>query len=461
MAASREVRSGLSTAILALALAAAGPASAAVLTVASCGDTGAQNQLRDRINDAAVSGDTINVPACVITLTGAAGNDSNASGDLDIIGKSVTIVGAGPGLTIIDGGGIDRVFHVLTGSSLTLIGMTIRNGNSGAGTGGGIFAAAGTQLTLIDVVVSGNQTAAGGGGIRAEGSLALDHVIVRDNSAGTLGGGIITVFSPGATITNSVIADNRANLSGGGIYNQGPMTLAKVSITGNRADQDNAGGGAGGGLAAATGQVVTLGVALARNTVGTTGSGPDCAQVGGTILAVAGTTIQTNCSVAAVLGGNPVLASDVVVGAGAGGGPHVRVLDPATGAEVLGFFAYDAAFAGGVQVAACALGTTDGVPEIVTGAGPGGGPHVKVFNGATGALVPGTIGSFFAYDVGFTGGVAVGCADVNLDGVPDVITGAGPGGGPHVRAFSGLDAGEVFGAFVYPPAFTGGVFVGP
>jgi predicted outer membrane repeat protein len=451
----RDVRLGFSTAILALALSAGVPASATVLTVTSCGDTGAQNQLRDRINDAALSGDVINVPACVITLALPGVEDANAGGDLDIVAKSVTIVGAGPGRTVIDGGAIDRVFHVLTGSNLTLVGMTIRNGNAPMGGGGGIRGQGGSELTLTDVVVSGNQSTAGGGGVATEGLLTLDHVIVRGNVAATIGGGILTISSPSALITNSVVADNQGS-DGGGIRSQGPMTLSKVAIQGNSALA-----GSGGGLLAQTNQVVMLGVVLARNTAA---GGPDCAvSMGGSILVLAGTTVQTNCGLAPVFVGNPVLGSDVVVGAGAGGGPHVRAFDPKTGAEVSGFFAYDAGFAGGVRVAACALDVSDPAPEIVTGAGAGGGPHVKVFNDVTGGLVvtSGTIGSFFAYAPGFPGGVHVGCADVNLDGVPDVITGPGPGGGPHVRAFSGLTGADVFNAFTFPPAFTGGVFVGP
>ncbi|MBI2469163.1 MAG: hypothetical protein HYV62_15325, partial [Candidatus Rokubacteria bacterium] len=62
-----------------------------------------------------------------------------------------------------------------------------------------------------------------------------------------------------------------------------------------------------------------------------------------------------------------------------------------TGAELpapLGsFFAYDAAFTGGVRVASCDL-TGDTHAEVITGAGPGGGPHVRVFDGMTGAQLP-------------------------------------------------------------------------
>ncbi len=70
--------------------------------------------------------------------------------------------------------------------------------------------------------------------------------------------------------------------------------------------------------------------------------------------------------------------------------------------EVASFFAYDPAFSGGVTVAAADL-TGDGVAEIITGAGPGGGPHVRAFNLAGGTPIELT--SFFAYDPAFSGGV--------------------------------------------------------
>src|SRR5262245_65375855 len=126
-----------------------------------------------------------------------------------------------------------------------------------------------------------------------------------------------------------------------------------------------------------------------------------------------------------------------MTGAGPGGGPHVEVFDSGAGAPVMSFYAFDPAFAGGVYVA---LGdvTGDGVPDLIVGAGPGGGPHVRVFDGVTGA----EIRSFFAYDAAFTGGVRVAAGDVTGDGVADIVTGAGTGGGPHVRVFGGASGAE-------------------
>lgn len=143
-----------------------------------------------------------------------------------------------------------------------------------------------------------------------------------------------------------------------------------------------------------------------------------------------------------------------VFGADAGGGPHVRVTDTATGQVVFDFFAYDPKFTGGVRVA---LGdvNADGAADIITAAGPGGGPHVKVFDGITGALIR----EFFAYDAEFNGGVFVAAGDVNGDGAADIITGADAGGGPHVKAFDGVSGNLLNQFFAYDAAFTGGVRV--
>src|SRR5439155_20991422 len=145
---------------------------------------------------------------------------------------------------------------------------------------------------------------------------------------------------------------------------------------------------------------------------------------------------------------------DLIVAAGPGGGPHVKVYDGATGTQTASFFAYNGAFRGGVYVAAGDV-NGDGFADIITGAGPGGGPHVRVFSGKDGTLLR----EFFAYGANFTGGVTVAAGDVNGDGKADIITGAGPGGGPHVKVFSGADGSVLSSFYAFAPTFTGGVFV--
>src|SRR5437764_1205351 len=146
--------------------------------------------------------------------------------------------------------------------------------------------------------------------------------------------------------------------------------------------------------------------------------------------------------------------ADIVVGAGAGGGPQVSVFNGQTGAVVRSFMAFDEGFRGGVDVAVGDV-NGDGFADIVVGAGPGGGPHVKVFSGKDGSVLQ----SFMAYAPTFTGGVSVAAGDVNGDGKADVITGAGPGGGPHVKVFDGATGNQIDSFMAYDPAFTGGVDV--
>jgi uncharacterized protein YkwD len=145
---------------------------------------------------------------------------------------------------------------------------------------------------------------------------------------------------------------------------------------------------------------------------------------------------------------------DLVVAAGTGGGPEVKVYDGKTGTLIRDFFAYSPTFSGGVNVAVGDV-DGDGKADIVTGAGAGGGPHVKVFSGADNHVIY----SFFAYVSNFTGGVTVAAGDVNGDGRADIVTGTGAGGGPHVKAFDGRSLQEFRSFFAFEPGFTGGVNV--
>jgi hypothetical protein len=72
---------------------------------------------------------------------------------------------------------------------------------------------------------------------------------------------------------------------------------------------------------------------------------------------------------------------DIATGAGASGGPHVRAFTMATDglSELASFFAFDPIVTGGVTVAVGDV-DGDGVGDIVVGAGASGGSHVRAFS---------------------------------------------------------------------------------
>lgn len=118
--------------------------------------------------------------------------------------------------------------------------------------------------------------------------------------------------------------------------------------------------------------------------------------------------------------------AEIVVGTEQGFGPHVKIFD-SEGNVITSFFAYATYLRSGVRVA---LGDVngDGVKEIITAPGPGGRPHIRIFNGDGTLFHPG----FFALDGLFQGGAFVTSGDVNADGKDEIIVTAGPGGGAQV-----------------------------
>ncbi|MCB0405823.1 MAG: choice-of-anchor D domain-containing protein [Bdellovibrionales bacterium] len=117
-------------------------------------------------------------------------------------------------------------------------------------------------------------------------------------------------------------------------------------------------------------------------------------------------------------------------------------------------------FTGGVNVATCDF-NGDGQADLVTGTGPGAG-RVIVWDLLT--MVP--IADFHPYSQQFDGGVFVACGDLNADGTSDLVTGAGPGGGPHVKSYittinsdRSIRLTERLSFYAYDPGFRGGVRV--
>ncbi|NQV13249.1 MAG: VCBS repeat domain-containing M23 family metallopeptidase [Parcubacteria group bacterium] len=123
---------------------------------------------------------------------------------------------------------------------------------------------------------------------------------------------------------------------------------------------------------------------------------------------------------------------EIVVGAGPGNKPYVKIFDKNTQELEKTFLAYGDDFRGGVRVA---IGNINGgeYQEIITGAGPGGGAQARVFSHNGSVILP----KLFPFGENQRSGLDVAAGDTNGDGIDEIIVGAGPGGEPKVRIYNG------------------------
>lgn len=148
---------------------------------------------------------------------------------------------------------------------------------------------------------------------------------------------------------------------------------------------------------------------------------------------------------------------DIIAASGPGGGPRIKVIDGVTLSTVYDFYAFESNFTGGLYVAAADF-NGDGITEIIVGAGEGGGPRVQIYDGATLGLLM----DQFVLESTFRGGVRVAAGDYTGDGIPDLIVGAGEGGGPRVVVFNGAALPTlipVLDFFAFEPSLRNGVYV--
>ena len=241
--------------------------------------------------NALAGADAIDLPAgtYILSIAGT-GEDAAFTGDLDIT-DDLTITGDGQATTIIDGGALDRVFHIdpnaagimveITGltidggfvgsgagllneATLTLNSTTV-SGNSSSGKGGGIFNKG--TLELHTSTIRDNSSPGSGGGIFNEGTLELYASTISDNSSSGSGGGISNFFGGTVTLNGSTVSGNSSFFDGGGLLNEGSVVLNSSTVSGNSTSSF----GDGGGINADRGTVVLNSSTVSGNSSGSGG----------------------------------------------------------------------------------------------------------------------------------------------------------------------------------------------
>ncbi len=130
-------------------------------------------------------------------------------------------------------------------------------------------------------------------------------------------------------------------------------------------------------------------------------------------------------------------SQDIVTIPASGGAPRLKIYSGRDGSLMVDQFVFDPGFRGGGFVAVGDY-NGDGRKDIIVGAGAGGGPRVAVFsiNPGSNALIP--IADFFAYTPETQTGVRVAAGDLYAVGRDNLITAPGPGGGPQVNVYDGV-----------------------
>jgi len=142
---------------------------------------------------------------------------------------------------------------------------------------------------------------------------------------------------------------------------------------------------------------------------------------------------------------------EIVTAPMAGGGPHIKIFNK-SGKVISEFFAYDASFDGGVNVAVGDV-SNNGIDEIVLAPMGKIDPEIKIFNYQNLQKA-----SWLAYGLDMTSGVNISVADVNNDNWPEIVTVPAKNYSPQVKLFS--MRGRLKGEFLaFNSALTSGVQV--
>jgi hypothetical protein len=141
--------------------------------------------------------------------------------------------------------------------------------------------------------------------------------------------------------------------------------------------------------------------------------------------------------------------AEIIVGAGKGGGPQVKIFDKDGNLQTQ-FFTFEEGYTGGIDVA---LGDIDAdtVADTIAVSKLEGNSAIRLFS-TSGELQK----EFNAFD-NIPIGAHVDMTDTNGDFIDDIVVSAAYGGGPQVRVFDNLGNLRAGNFFAYDSRFRGGV----
>lgn len=182
-----------------------------------------------------------------------------------VVSRNVIVQGSGINSTIVNGNDNGTVFDIQPGLSVTLSGLTVRNGRSliaPLSQGGGIRVYTST-LTVIDTLITANSADLGAGIYGAASTINIQQSQISDNAATYYGGG---VFDSGGVVNviGSVVANNSAYF-GGGIRGH-HLNISSSTVTGNEAEW-------GGGFYLVGGSITVTYSTVSNNIAVETGGG--------------------------------------------------------------------------------------------------------------------------------------------------------------------------------------------
>ena len=188
------------------------------------------------------------------TISGCEATDGNGGAIYASTGTSVNL-NAGTSLTgnmaASDGGAVYSEANVVLRG--TVGGTGTNEGNTAAGSGGGIAMGSGTVFTMYaGSSISGNQ-AVDGGGLATQSTARIAGGNLAANSASEMGGAVFATENAVVTVSGtSAFTENTAGSQGGAVYDGGSLAMTGGSMTANSADAS------GGAVYVADGKTFTM-----------------------------------------------------------------------------------------------------------------------------------------------------------------------------------------------------------